>query len=123
MAVRDSEQPGRYLLGIECDGATYHSTPSARDRDRLRQDILEDKLGWIIERVWSTDWFRDPDAELERLRRRIEDLRSRARRAPAPTDDEAGLEEVEIQPDIAAAPAVEQGALEPQDTLALFEKR
>jgi hypothetical protein len=92
LAVRDPEQPGRYLLGIECDGATYHSTPSARDRDRLRQDILEEKLGWVIERVWSTDWFRDPDAELERLRRRIEDLRSRARRPPAPADDEARLE-------------------------------
>jgi very-short-patch-repair endonuclease len=97
LAVRDPEQSGRYLLGIECDGATYHSTPSARDRDRLRQDILEEKLGWVIERVWSTDWFRDPDAELERLRRRIEDLRSRARRPPAPAD-EAGVEGASLEP-------------------------
>lgn len=49
-------QPGRYLCGVECDGASYHSARVARDRDRLRQQILEG-LGWTIVRVWSTDWF------------------------------------------------------------------
>ncbi len=46
--------PHGYLLGIECDGATYHSAKSARDSDALRQEILE-ALGWKIYRIWSTD--------------------------------------------------------------------
>jgi very-short-patch-repair endonuclease len=54
------------LLGIECDGAAYHSAKSARDRDRLRQEILE-RMGWNIYRIWSTDWFSDPDREMEKL--------------------------------------------------------
>ena len=66
LAVVDPERPGRYLLGIECDGAAYHSSRSARDRDRLRQQVLEG-LGWTIHRIWSTDWFRNPQLELERV--------------------------------------------------------
>src|SRR5690606_20332667 len=66
LAVVDPDVPGRYLLGIECDGATYHSARSARDRDRLRQEVLEG-LGWRIYRIWSTDWFRHPKRELERV--------------------------------------------------------
>src|SRR5262249_364869 len=54
LAVVDPRAPGRYLLGIECDGATYHSSATARDRDRLRQEVLE-QLGWRICRIWSTD--------------------------------------------------------------------
>jgi very-short-patch-repair endonuclease len=62
------KHPGRsgFLLGIECDGAGYHSSHSARDRDRLRQQILE-RLQWNIYRIWSTDWFQNPDEELRRL--------------------------------------------------------
>lgn len=70
LAVVHPRQPGRFLLGIECDGATYHSSPTARDRDRLRQEILEG-LGWQIHRVWSTDWIRDPASELKRITDRI----------------------------------------------------
>lgn len=66
LAVVDQERPGRYLLGIECDGATYHRARWARDRDRLRQDVLE-SLGWRIHRIWSTDWFRDPEDQLKRV--------------------------------------------------------
>jgi len=66
LAVVDADAPGRYLLGIECDGATYHSASSARDRDRLRQDILE-AHGWSIHRVWSADWFQRRQSELDRL--------------------------------------------------------
>jgi superfamily I DNA and/or RNA helicase/very-short-patch-repair endonuclease len=58
LGVINPESPGRYLMGIECDGAKYHSSPVARDRDRLRQQILEG-LGWNIYRVWSTDWYRN----------------------------------------------------------------
>lgn len=63
LAVRDPEQPDRYLLGIECDGASYHSSKTARDRDRLRQAHLE-SLGWSIHRIWSADWFADPEREI-----------------------------------------------------------
>ncbi|HEY1112990.1 MAG TPA: DUF3320 domain-containing protein [Chitinophagaceae bacterium] len=66
LAIVDPEHPGRYILGIECDGAAYHSARSARDRDRLRQQVLE-AIGWKIHRVWSTDWFRHPERELKRV--------------------------------------------------------
>ncbi|NMG15458.1 DUF3320 domain-containing protein [Aromatoleum bremense] len=75
MAVKDPELPGRYVLAIECDGAAYHSSRSARDRDRLRQGVLEG-LGWIFHRIWSTDWFRDPGRELDRAVAAIEAARA-----------------------------------------------
>ena len=71
LGIKDRERPGRYLLGVECDGATYHSAQSARDRDRLRQQVLEG-LGWRIHRIWSTDWFRNPDRELRKTAEAIE---------------------------------------------------
>lgn len=64
LAVRNPDKPGEFLMGIECDGATYHSAKSARDRDRLRQEVLEG-LGWEIRRIWSTDWFRNADAQIK----------------------------------------------------------
>jgi len=67
----DPRNAGRYLLGIECDGATYHSAKTARDRDRLRQEVLE-ALGWRIHRIWSTEWLRSTDKELNRLVSRIQ---------------------------------------------------
>jgi very-short-patch-repair endonuclease len=67
LAVIDPRRPGRYLLAVECDGATYHSARSARDRDRLRQSVLEN-LGWQVHRIWSTDWFRHQDREIMRLK-------------------------------------------------------
>lgn len=82
LAVVDPVNPGRYLLGIECDGASYHSARSARDRDRLRQAVLEG-LGWRIHRIWSTDWFRNPEQELTKVVQAIESAR-RARSAPPP---------------------------------------
>jgi very-short-patch-repair endonuclease len=66
MAVVHPQEPGRYLLGIECDGATYHSLPTARDRDRLRQLVLEE-LGWTLHRIWSTDWWNNPEREMQKL--------------------------------------------------------
>ena len=65
-AVKHPEQPGRYILAIECDGASYHSSPTARERDRLRQQLLED-LGWRFHRIWSSDWFDDRPAEMQRI--------------------------------------------------------
>jgi very-short-patch-repair endonuclease len=66
-AAKHPSQPGRMVLAIEADGASYHSAPGARDRDRLRQQQLE-RLGWRFHRIWSTAWFRDPISETARAR-------------------------------------------------------
>lgn len=68
IAVRHPDYPSTYLAAVECDGASYHTGVSVRDRDRIRQEILE-SLGWRgkIYRIWSTSWFRSPRAEAEKL--------------------------------------------------------
>lgn len=71
LAVSHPTQKGVYALGIECDGAAYHSGPTARDRDRLRQSVLEG-LGWKLHRIWSTDWVYEREREMTRLEEAIE---------------------------------------------------
>lgn len=71
IGVRHPDRLGQYLLAVECDGATYHSALWARERDRLRQDVLE-SMGWQFHRIWSTDWFYRRTDEIERLRARLE---------------------------------------------------
>ena len=92
LAVSDPDKPGRFTLGIECDGAQFHSSRSARDRDRLRQQVLE-AHGWIIHRVWSADWYMRPQAELQK----IEDAISAAR-AEWSARDEDGFKPVRAVP-------------------------
>lgn len=65
LVARHPKEPGRFVLAIECDGASYHSSPTARDRDRLRQQQLEN-LDWRFHRIWSTDWFMRKEEEIER---------------------------------------------------------
>ena len=72
MAVKHPTLSGCYVLGIECDGAAYHSARTARERDRLRQDVLE-SMGWKIYRIWSTDWIKDPVTEGQRLIEAVDD--------------------------------------------------
>lgn len=72
LGVRHPGKSGIYVLGIECDGAAYHSSKVARDRDRLRQEVLEG-LGWRMHRIWSTAWFTDRATEVERIKTAIED--------------------------------------------------
>ncbi|WP_371879983.1 DUF4011 domain-containing protein [Caballeronia sp. S22] len=113
IAVRNPDRPGEFLAAIECDGATYHSGISVRDRDRIRQDILE-SLGWRgrIYRIWSTDWFHDPRQATHRLRAFLEERRHISERealagaeeetnADWKTDDDDATEATEI---------IEQGA-------------
>ena len=66
LAIRDPRNENRYLLGIECDGATYHSSRTARDRDLLREEVLQN-MGWRLYRVWSTDWFWNYDQAVSDL--------------------------------------------------------
>lgn len=71
MAVKNPHISGQFAIGIECDGATYHSARTARDRDRLRQDVLE-LMGWKIYRIWSTDWIKDTKTEGDKLLSAVE---------------------------------------------------
>jgi very-short-patch-repair endonuclease len=66
LAVIDPRAEGRYLLAVECDGASYHSAATARDRDKLRQMVLE-RLGWTVHRIWSTEWWNNRAREQARL--------------------------------------------------------
>jgi very-short-patch-repair endonuclease len=66
LGVRHPDYPLGFIAGIECDGAPYHSGFTVRDRDKIRQSVLEG-LGWNIYRIWSTDWFTDPDREAAKL--------------------------------------------------------
>jgi hypothetical protein len=68
--VRDPHAPGRYLAGVECDGATYHRSATARDRDKLREQVLVG-LGWKILRIWSTEWWTDPRGAAEKIHVRL----------------------------------------------------
>lgn len=71
MAIKHPTQSGKFAIGIECDGAMYHSSRTARERDRLRQTVLED-MGWNIYRIWSTDWIKNQKSEEEKLIEAIE---------------------------------------------------
>ena len=73
MGIVHPDAPGIYLAGVECDGATYHGSPAARDRDRVRQMILED-LGWNIVRLWSTDYFVNNERAIARLDAQLKKL-------------------------------------------------
>ncbi|HUZ91076.1 MAG TPA: DUF3320 domain-containing protein, partial [Methylocella sp.] len=87
LAVLDPAHPGHYMLAIECDGATYHSALWARERDRLRQQVLEN-LGWRFHRIWSTDWFYRRGEQMEKLKQVLDAARADAARdlpvAPTP---------------------------------------
>ncbi|MGQ5242447.1 DUF3320 domain-containing protein, partial [Xanthomonas arboricola] len=73
LGIVDPDAPRRYLAGVECDGATYHRSATARDRDKLREQVLRG-LGWDIVRVWSTDWWIDPAGTLDRIDARLQAL-------------------------------------------------
>lgn len=78
IGVRHPSWPYGFILAVECDGAPYHTSRSSRDRDRLRQEVLEG-LGWHFHRIWSTDWFRDPRRQIEKLREALDAALQRAR--------------------------------------------
>lgn len=73
LGIRHPQHDGRYVLGIECDGVAYHSAKTVRDRDRLRQEVLEG-LGWNIHRVWSTDWVRSREVAEQRIVEKLDRL-------------------------------------------------
>jgi very-short-patch-repair endonuclease len=99
LAIVDPEAPGRYVIGIECDGANYHSAKTARDRDRLREGVLVG-LGWRLHRVWSSDWWANPDECMAKLDAAIE---------------QAKLARTVASPAEAAPPAADQGTPETEE--------
>lgn len=117
IGVLDDISPGKFLCGIECDGVSYHSAETARDRDRLRQQVLESR-GWTIHRVWSTDWFKDRQGQIDRLMSFIESDRRRAgdeAEAERATRDRAAVEAAR-----AAAEEVAMAAIRQSGTAALL---
>jgi very-short-patch-repair endonuclease len=81
-AAAHPDEPGRMLLAIEADGATYRDSRSTRDRDRLRKEHLE-RLGWTFHRIWSTNWFHDPESEAAKVQRAYREAVARTGPAPA----------------------------------------
>ncbi|MCA1844548.1 MAG: DUF3320 domain-containing protein [Actinobacteria bacterium] len=73
IGVRHPDRPTTFALGVECDGAAYHSSKVARDRDRLRHEVLTTRLGWRLHRIWGTGWYHDRRGQEARLRQAIED--------------------------------------------------
>ena len=101
IAVRNPDSPGEYLAAIECDGAAYHSSNSARDRDRIREEILE-SLGWKdrIWRIWSADWFYNPRRESDRLLEFLAHRRELRSTQPSPDYEEVCDLETETSDDL-----------------------
>ena len=118
IAIIDPQQAGKCILGVECDGATYQSAVTARDRDRLRKEVLEG-LGWRLVRVWSTDWVRDREKQVKRIlgaleaaknpRRQDSHLEPEPERLPAMRRKSSKLlefESIETVPNAAIASAI-----------------
>ncbi len=100
LAVYDPDDDSRFLLAVECDGARYHSSSWARERDRLRQSVLETK-GWKFHRIWSTDWFYNQDEEMEKLLTAIDRARDSGRSmrtAPPVESEEPVIRRTETKP-------------------------
>jgi very-short-patch-repair endonuclease len=104
LGVIDPAKPTRYVLGVECDGATYHSSRSARDRDRLRQEILESR-GWIIHRIWSTDWFHRRSQEEIKLLDALSKASNGSTPRPPPAPPPAPETQTHTQPEQRSVPA------------------
>ena len=98
LAIVDQYNRGSYLIGIECDGALYHSSRVARDRDRLRQQILEEN-GWKIYRVWSTDWYLSPIKSGNKLLEAIERTKTNKTIEKAPPENSQEESQDEIPDD------------------------
>lgn len=123
LGVVHPDQPGDFLLGVECDGATYHSAATARDRDKVREAVLKG-LGWSLLRVWSTEWWIDSRGALDRLDGALQAELERSRRkteaATAATAKRAQTA-AGLMPDISAEePAPPKEAL-PEETSGALE--
>ena len=115
LGVVHPDFPGRYLAGVECDGATYHRSATARDRDRLREMVLTD-LGWRIRRIWSTEWWMDAASALEKIHLRLLADLEADRLARANVPSELPTAEDPIAQEEMDAPALTEFEEEPRTT-------
>lgn len=134
LGIRHESCPIGFIAGIECDGAPYHSGLSVRDRDHIRQTILEN-LGWNIYRVWSTDWFADPARETAKLLSWLDAARARVAREmdkqqlpieiikPKKRDKAAPANPVPKNVLEAELPAIKTTVEQPQDPITGTEQR
>lgn len=99
LGIVHPRRPGDFLVGVECDGATYHSAATARDRDKVRAAVLEG-LGWKLLRVWSTDWFIDPETELSRLDEAMRNLVENEEESKEPPGEEPIVSNEEKLPEV-----------------------
>lgn len=114
IGVRHPDRPGQYLVAVECDGAAYHGALWARERDRLRQEVLEN-LGWKFHRIWSTDWFHHRGRELERLRNALDAARDAGedgRRVRGANHGSSSAAHAPEESAVASGKAIEIGHLE-----------
>lgn len=107
LAVVDPDAPGKYLAGVECDGATYHRSATARDRDKLREQVLRG-LGWEILRIWSTDWWIDALGTAQKIHERLESLLVESRQQRAAREIEEQLAAIAAESEITVADNVVQ---------------
>lgn len=124
LAVVHPDAPGRYLAGVECDGATYHRAATARDRDKLREQVLRG-LGWQILRIWSTDWWADRLGTLQRvdeqLKRLLESSRRQSFEAPVQESKAIDLSQILSEPTSSpSSPSNEFHLSQPQANEGLF---
>lgn len=120
LGIVHPDAPGRFLAGVECDGATYHSSPTARDRDRVRHIVLE-QLGWRLLRLWSTEYFIDPDTAIDGLDQALSKLLEDDRASLNQEEETEAIEEEDIDPaplppDDQASPAQEYAPHEHADS-------
>jgi very-short-patch-repair endonuclease len=112
LGIVHPDEPGRYLAGIECDGATYHRSATARDRDRLREMVLTG-LGWRIHRVWSTEWWSGASAAADKLDAVLQrELTADRQRITASEETKRQLEADRSEPETVTAPTVSSAAEE-----------
>lgn len=112
MGILHPDKPGTFLAGVECDGATYHGSPAARDRDRVRQAILEN-LGWRILRLWSTDYFIDPVSSIEKLDALLKETLEQDRK------EAIELKNSELTADIVEVPSTQMKSSDQSEELAV----
>ncbi len=109
-AAAHPDDPSRMILAVEADGASYRDSGSVRDRDRLRKEHLE-RLGWSFHRLWSTNWFHDPDAEVAKLREAYDQaVASSPPVQPEPADTSASPADAPVPPEAPETPVPPQAS-------------
>jgi len=106
LAIVHPDAPGVYLCGVECDGATYHRSATARDRDLLREQVLRG-LGWEILRIWSTDWWIDREGTSDKVHEALERLLETSRQQRGEMEQRAEAEAAASEANAATAAAAQ----------------